>query len=407
MDKSVYPQFESIKLDQLVYVELEARNGGMMLSVSEEGFTFRAVTSVRPSGRIPFSFIIHGNEKLEGYGEIKWTKDDGKVAGLQFTDISTEFLSALRRWLAELSAPAVSSSAGTQTSNAFDLNHSLNTESPKTSALEPMVDDPPRPAFGFNFGQSLNSGASQNYATQASAHDTSAAHLPRSTHILTDWEYPDGVPPPRSQGNGVVIAAVVACFLLLAVLLYSFRETIGRSLISLGQKLSAPSETSQAQVPDTAKPTDEVQQPAPANPSIQPAPANPDKENNAAASSQSQAATSAGNKSEAIPPPADREKAPPAKEESQFRDERPGSPAEEVGVKNARRQDPAEEVRALWSAVGQGNTSAEVTLAKLYLIGGGVKKNCDQARVLLRAAAKKGNTEAIAKLSQLTRQGCP
>jgi TPR repeat protein len=199
----------------------------------------------------------------------------------------------------------------------------------------------------------------------------------------------------------------VACFLLLAVLLYSFRETIGRSLISLGQKLSAPSETSQAQVPDTAKPTDEVQQPAPANPSIQPAPANPDKENNAAASSQSQAATSAGNKSEAIPPPADREKAPPAKEESQFRDQRPGSPAEEAGVKNARRQDPAEEVRALWSAVGQGNTSAEVTLAKLYLIGGGVKKNCDQARVLLRAAAKKGNTEAIAKLSQLTRQGCP
>lgn len=412
MDKSVYPQFESIKLDQLVYVELEARNGGMMLTVSEEGFTFRAVTSVRPSGRIPFSFIIHGNEKLEGYGEIKWTKDDGKAAGLQFTDISTEFLNALRRWLAELSAPAVSSSAGIQTNNAFDLDHSLNTESPKTSAPEPMVDDPPRPAFGFNFGQSLNSGAPQNYATQASAHDTSAAKLPRSTHILTEWEYPDGLPTPRTRGNSVVVAAVVACFLLLAVLLYSFRETIGRSLISLGQKLSSPSETSQAQVPDSAKPTDEVQQPAPANPSFQPAPANPDKENNAAASSQSQAATSSGNKSEAIPPPADREKAPqakapPAKEESQFRDERPGSPAEEAAVKSARKQDPAEEVRALWSAVGQGNTSAEVTLAKLYLIGGGVKKNCDQARVLLRAAAKKGNTEAIAKLSQLTRQGCP
>ena len=61
----------------------------------------------------------------------------------------------------------------------------------------------------------------------------------------------------------------------------------------------------------------------------------------------------------------------------------------------------------LWSQVGQGNTSAEVTLAKLYLIGGGVTKNCDQARVLLRAAAKKGNPEASSKLSQITRQGCP
>jgi TPR repeat protein len=68
---------------------------------------------------------------------------------------------------------------------------------------------------------------------------------------------------------------------------------------------------------------------------------------------------------------------------------------------------PAEQVRELWSEVGQGNTSAEVTLAKLYLIGGRVKKNCDQARVLLKAAAKKHNSEAITKLSQITRQGCP
>src|SRR3979490_615398 len=107
IDKSVPSEFSSIKLDQLVYVELESRNGGMMLTVSEEGFTFRAVTSVRPSGRIPFSFVIHGTQKLEGYGAIKWTKDDGKVAGLQFTDVSSEFLAALRKWLAELSTPAL------------------------------------------------------------------------------------------------------------------------------------------------------------------------------------------------------------------------------------------------------------------------------------------------------------
>src|ERR1700719_2359885 len=138
IDKSVPLQFESIKLDQLVYVELEARNGGMMLTVSEEGFTFRAVTSVRPSGRIPFSFVIHGNEKLEGYGEIKWTKDEGKVAGLQFTDVSTEFLNALRKWLAELSAPAARSTSEVRADGVFDLEHSSSVESPKTSAPEPM-----------------------------------------------------------------------------------------------------------------------------------------------------------------------------------------------------------------------------------------------------------------------------
>jgi hypothetical protein len=242
MDKSVQSQFSSIKLDHLVYVELEARNGGMMLTVSEEGFTFRAVTSVRPSGRIPFSFVINGTQKLEGFGEIKWTKDEGKVAGLQFTDVSTEFLNALRKWLNQLSAPVVPSSAEPRNDNSINLDRSLRTESPQPEPPQAMTETQPRSDFGLNFGQSLGSGTRQFDVAQVSAHDTSTAPLPRSTHILTDWEYPDGLPAePSSRGNGVVIAAGVACLLLLAVLLYSFRETIGRSLISLGQTLSSPS----------------------------------------------------------------------------------------------------------------------------------------------------------------------
>jgi hypothetical protein len=409
MDKSVQSQFSSIKLDHLVYVEVEARNGGMMLTVSEEGFTFRAVTSVRPSGRIPFSFVINGTQKLEGFGEIKWTKDEGKVAGLQFTDVSTEFLNALRKWLNQLSAPVVPSSAEARNDNSINLEHSLRTESPQ-SAPPPMTETQPRSEFGMNFGQSLGSGTRQFDVAQASTLDTSTAPLPRSTHILTDWEYPDGLPAqPSSRGNGVVVAAGVACLLLLAVLLYSFRETIGRSLISLGQTLSSPSsspsENSQAQVPDTSKPEEDVQQPATTTAA---------KRDNAASSNgdktpQSQSAASNNDKPEAVRPQEDRQKTvpPPPKTENQFRDERPAPSSEEPVAATTRNLSPAEEVRALWSAVGQGNTAAEVTLAKLYLIGGGVPKNCDQARVLLRAAAKKGNSEAISKLSQITRQGCP
>ena len=398
MDKSVHLEFSSIKLDQLVYVELEARNGGMMLSVSEEGFTFRAVTSVRPSGRIPFSFVIHGNEKLEGYGEIKWTKDEGKVAGLQFTDVSTEFLNALRRWLAQLSAPSMASSAEARTDSAFNFDRNLRMEAPQPSAPEPMAEAPARSGFGRNFGQSFDNGAPQNEAARGSTGEVSAAALPRSTWITSEWNYPDGLPADtRAGGNGVVIAAVVACLLLLAILLYSFRETIGRSLISLGHTISAPSETSQAQVSDV-KPPEEVQQPAPANPI---------KEDKLVP--QSPAPSSGGDKPEAVQPREDREKtvSPPTKAEATFRDERQGPSAEDSAPKNMSNLSPAEEVRALWQEVGKGNTSAEVTLAKLYLIGGGVTKNCDQARVLLRAAAKKGNSEAITKLSQITRQGCP
>jgi len=410
IDKSVPSQFSSVKLDHLVYVELEARNGGMMLTVSEEGFTFRAVTSVRPSGRIPFSFVINGTHKLEGFGEIKWTKDEGKVAGLQFTDVSTEFLNALRKWLNQLSAPVVPSSAETRNDNSINLDHGLRTESSEPAAVHPMTETQPRSEFGMNFGQSLGSATRQFEVAQASALDSSTAPLPRSTHLLTDWEYPDGLPAePSSRGNGVVITAGVACLLLLAVLLYSFRETIGRSLISLGQTLSSPSsspsENSQAQVPDTSKPEEDVQQPATTTAA---------KRDNAASSNgdktpQSQSAASNNDKPEAVRPQEDNEKTvpPPTKTENQFRDERPAPSSEEPVAATTRNLSPAEEVRALWSAVGQGNTAAEVTLAKLYLIGGGVPKNCDQARVLLKAAAKKGNSEAISKLSQITRQGCP
>ena len=68
----------------------------------------RAVSPVRTTSRTPFSFVINGAQKLEGFGKIEWTKDDGKVAGLQFTDVTTEFLNSLRTWLAELCIPSAS-----------------------------------------------------------------------------------------------------------------------------------------------------------------------------------------------------------------------------------------------------------------------------------------------------------
>jgi PilZ domain len=61
----------------------------------------------------------------------------------------------------------------------------------------------------------------------------------------------------------------------------------------------------------------------------------------------------------------------------------------------------------LWSAFQAGNVQAAVTLADLYLRGDGVPVNCDQARVLLLAASKKGNAQAIKKLRELDGTGCP
>jgi TPR repeat protein len=60
----------------------------------------------------------------------------------------------------------------------------------------------------------------------------------------------------------------------------------------------------------------------------------------------------------------------------------------------------------LWSAVEKGNTAAEIDLAELFRTGRGVAKNCDQARILLSAAARKGSAEARKRAESLQRQGC-
>ncbi len=65
-----------------------------------------------------------------------------------------------------------------------------------------------------------------------------------------------------------------------------------------------------------------------------------------------------------------------------------------------------EAVRLLWIAVEKGNAGAEIALAELYRTGRGVAKSCDQTRILLTAAARKGSEEAQRSLQQFEQEGC-
>ncbi|MGB6483417.1 MAG: PilZ domain-containing protein [Candidatus Acidiferrales bacterium] len=64
-------------------------------------------------------------------------------------------------------------------------------------------------------------------------------------------------------------------------------------------------------------------------------------------------------------------------------------------------QDPAEAAEWFWRSLEAGNTGAAIPLADLYLQGNGVSRSCTQARILLDAAARKNNSQAIQKLGQL------
>ena len=69
-------------------------------------------------------------------------------------------------------------------------------------------------------------------------------------------------------------------------------------------------------------------------------------------------------------------------------------------------RDSSEAAKLLWKAVSKQNATAAVLLSELYLRGDGVPRSCDQARLLLIAAAKRGAPQAAQPLRNLESQGC-
>ena len=63
-------------------------------------------------------------------------------------------------------------------------------------------------------------------------------------------------------------------------------------------------------------------------------------------------------------------------------------------------------VESLWGAVQGGSVAAERSLAERFVHGEGVAKICDQAKVLLKAAADRGSREARLRLYELETGGC-
>jgi hypothetical protein len=74
---------------------------------------------------------------------------------------------------------------------------------------------------------------------------------------------------------------------------------------------------------------------------------------------------------------------------------------------NNRDRDMEHAVELLVASVSRGYAPAEVTLGDLYVRGDGVPKDCDQARLLLQSAERKGSPEARRMLGQLKSAGCP
>jgi hypothetical protein len=233
---------------------------------------------------------------------------------------------------------------------------------------------------------------------------------------------------PRLDSSTVSLAIRILIFLALIAAGVVFHRDLGNGLIWLGARLSGvgpqtasvpddptnpastPQTTPSAQPAvsppaDTAQnslPTTELKQtnPDPSSvdtkkPSSTPAVATANPANGAAKPKNPAASVPATNKAQK-----------PASEPESEAGEQEYSQAQEILRSGDREGGFQEAVRLLWIAVEKGNAKAEVSLAELYRTGEGVTKNCDQTRILLTAAARKGNAEAQRRLGAFLREGC-
>jgi hypothetical protein len=214
--------------------------------------------------------------------------------------------------------------------------------------------------------------------------------------------------PPASRSYRVYVG--MALLIVLFALGYmAWRSTQATSQSAHVESQAPPAVTTE---PVTTEPA----APAPAAPSAAPTDT-PDR----TASANQPAATAEANPESAKPPARTSghkavKAAPPTTPSSERKSQAgsaPGSGAEELATAQGylsgtegQQRNRTEAAKWLWKAVAKHNADATLLLADLYLKGQGVGKNCDQARILLDAAARKGMKDAGERLRHLQAFGC-
>jgi len=238
---------------------------------------------------------------------------------------------------------------------------------------------------------------------RADPYDLSLLQGLRSREI-GDYEYEEPASPPYRYYVGAVLA-------ILLVLLGYMAYRSGQ-LAQGSHPASAPPPTAAENTPAVPSPAPQTNTAAPAN---EPKPATPplNSSNNGVETARPQPPEPRANQAKPSQNAALTTNAPPATAnaaEPQFSET---SGADDLAMAQrylnrgrGQARDPVEAAKWLWRAMGKHNGPATLILADLYLKGDGVTKNCDQARVLLDSAARRGMEGAGARLRNLQAFGC-
>ena len=361
--------------EKLSYIQFEPEGGGIVLNASEQGLAFHAANAVKQPGPMRLSISPNPTQRLELSAEIVWLDDAKKFGGLRFREISADVKNGIRQWLAQTAASSDSDSE--LAAPSYASSSAKEAADPHTNAGKKTA-SPPRLISDLEDARPVRAG----FATSA-------------VPPLFTVPSPSPFPEPISQRNQASLSlapllrglALGILFFILAFTAFLFlqntRQEVGNSLTRLAERLkrnsktpaetsssppvpaSSPSVDNSSSVPDSIREIPSLETLDPSRP---------------ASSAPSIAGTGDATESH----------------NTDTKNFRTNTTADTYS-----KRDRSPRAQELWSALEAGNSSAEAVLAQLYLTGDGVPRNCEQARVLLRAASKKGNSEALQQLRKL------
>ena len=360
----------------LSYIQFEPEGGGIVLNASAQGLAFHAAAAVRHPGPIRLCISPNPMHRIELIAEIVWMDETKKFGGLRFTGLAADSRNQIRQWL-------------TQTSESETPDRKFVTPS-----CSPKEETDPCSHPGNGTPDLLSPTPAPDNATPTGS-DSATISLPRFSSIPATALLPapfsqekrTSIPRPRLL-RGLATGFLILVFVFMPVLfLQNFRREIGSSLIRIGEKLKGNGDSQ----PDASS-------------SIPVHISNPSSESTSSVANPTPETPAGATLDQADPGASIQTTQGTVNSTDTLRADRQYSHQHLADVNS--RGGRSALVQQLWSAVEAGDTSAEVTLAQLYLTGNGVPRNCEQSRVLLRAASKNGNSEALQQLRKFKNSAC-